>query len=117
MVEIPQPLADAGVDTAGVKILCQGRARPDGHDYRVLDGNGKPVPFQVLFHDANRYSLLAFRASNPKQTFYIYFGNPKADRAAAEIVVESRTRRWPSQGRLDSASLPGACHDRETQKS
>ena len=78
--------------------MCQGRTRPDGHDYRVLDGKGQPVPFQVLFHDANRYSLLAFRASNPKQTFTIYFGNPKADRAAEEVVVDPAPGAGPPKG-------------------
>src|SRR5260221_2945386 len=37
VVEIPQPLADAEVDTAGVKVLCQGHAKPDGSEYFVLD--------------------------------------------------------------------------------
>src|SRR2546428_11872785 len=65
VVEIPQPLTDASVDTASLKILCQGHAKPDGSDYRVLDAAGKPVPFQLEFHDAGRYSLISFRAANP----------------------------------------------------
>jgi hypothetical protein len=32
VVEIPKPLTEPGVDTAGVKVLCQGRAKPDGRD-------------------------------------------------------------------------------------
>src|SRR5262249_4007214 len=67
IVEIPKPLAEPGVDTAGVKVLCQGRAKPDGSDYRVLDAAGKPVPFQLTFHDAARYSLISFHAENPQQ--------------------------------------------------
>src|SRR5436305_15211358 len=82
IIEIPQPSTEAGVDTAAAKILCQGRAKPDGSDYRVLDAAGKPVPFQLTFHDADHYSLIAFCTANPKQRFYIYFGNPKAERAA-----------------------------------
>src|SRR5437868_8739675 len=66
-VEIPAPLTDNTVDTAAVKILCHGRAKPDGGDYRVLDAAGKPVPFQITFHDPDRYSLLSFRVVNPKQ--------------------------------------------------
>ena len=72
------------MDAAGVKILCQGRAKPDGADYRVLDADGKPVPFQLDFHDADHYSLLTFKVDNPKQKFYVYFGNPKATRAAEQ---------------------------------
>src|SRR5438105_3769297 len=55
VVEIPQPSIEAGVDTAGVRLLCQGRGKPDGSDYRVLNASGKSVPFQVMFHDSSRY--------------------------------------------------------------
>src|SRR5262249_53338766 len=65
VVEIPQPLPDASIDTAGVRVLCQGRGQPQGSDYRVLDAAGKPVPFQLLFHDGSRYSLIAFQAASP----------------------------------------------------
>jgi TolA-binding protein len=85
IVEIPSPSTAPGVDTAAVRILCQGRARADGNDYVVLDAAGKPVPFQIMFHDAGRYSLLAFQADNPRQRFYVYFGNPKAKRPAEQI--------------------------------
>jgi tetratricopeptide (TPR) repeat protein len=84
VVEIPAPSTEADVDAAGVKILCQGRAKPDGADYRVLDADGKPVPFQLDFHDADHYSLLTFKVDNPKQKFHVYFGNPKATRAAEQ---------------------------------
>jgi tetratricopeptide (TPR) repeat protein len=87
IVEIPTPSMEKGVDTAGVRILCQGRAKADGSDYRVLDANGKPTPFQVHFHDHERYTLLSFRADNPKQRFFVYFGNPQAARAPEEIQI------------------------------
>src|SRR4051794_41002272 len=66
VVEIAKPSAEEGVDTCGVKILCQGRARADGGDYRVVDAAGKAVPFQLLYHDAPTYSLISFKADNPK---------------------------------------------------
>ncbi len=87
IVDIPTPSADKGVDTAGVRILCQGRAKPDGSDYRVVDAGGKAVPFQIQFHDHERYSLLSFRADNPKQRYFVYFGNPQAQRAEEEVRV------------------------------
>ncbi len=87
VVEIQTPSTEAGVDTAGVRILCQGKAKPDGSDYRVLDAAGKPVPFQLLFHDAERYSLLSFRAADPKQRYFVYFGNPKAERSGEQVIV------------------------------
>src|SRR5262245_33943249 len=60
VVDITQPAPDAGVDTAAVRILCQGQANSEGSDYRVIDSAGKPVPFQITVHDAGRYSLLSF---------------------------------------------------------
>lgn len=87
VVEIVTPSAEAGVDTAGVKVLCQGKAKPDGSDYRVLDAAGKAVPFQVMYHDPDRYSLISFRATDPKQRYFIYFGNPSAARAPEEVVA------------------------------
>ncbi len=99
VVKIPTPSAEPGVDAAGVKILCQGRAKADGSDYRVLDAAGKPVPFQLDFHDADHYSLLTFKVDNPKQRFYVYFGNPKAARAPSK----RRTFRRPAAARPPAA--------------
>src|SRR5258708_5011130 len=47
VVEIPQPLADAAVDTAAARILTSGKPLADGRDFRVLDEAGKPVLFQL----------------------------------------------------------------------
>lgn len=102
VVKIVTPADDKQCDTAAVKLLCQGHARPDGADYRVLDGQGGAVPFQALFHDASRYSLISFRASDPNGTYYIYYGNSQASRAAEEIVVDPR----PGAGPPKNAWLP-----------
>jgi hypothetical protein len=98
VVDIPRPLADANVDVAGVKILCQGHAKSDGSDYRVLDAAGKPVPFQLAFHDAEHYSLISFRAANPKERYFIYFDNPKAERAAEAVVIDPKPGAGPPKG-------------------
>jgi tetratricopeptide (TPR) repeat protein len=100
VVEIAQPLPDAVVDTAAVRVLCQGRARPDGGDYRVRDAAGKPVPFQLTFHDAGRYALLAFRADHPQphQRFYVYFDNPGAARASEQVVDTPAPGSGPPKG-------------------
>jgi tetratricopeptide (TPR) repeat protein len=98
VVEIPKPSKEAGVDTAAVRILCQGLAKADGSDYRVLDAAGKPVPFQVTFHDAARYSLISFRATNPKQRFFVYLGNPQATAAKEQVVVKDDPGSGPPKG-------------------
>jgi tetratricopeptide (TPR) repeat protein len=102
VVEIAKPATEAGVDTAGVRILCQGKAKADGSDYRVLDAAGKPVPFQLMFHDAERYSLLSFRAADAKQRYFVYFGNPKAERAAEQVIVNAA----PGSGTPKAAWVP-----------
>ena len=98
IVSVPKPLPEAGVDTAAVKILCQGQAKPDGTDYRVVDSAGKPVPFQITFHDPARYSLISFRAIDPKQKFYVYFSNPQAARATEQVVVDDKPGAGPPKG-------------------
>jgi tetratricopeptide (TPR) repeat protein len=96
IVTVPKS-ADAQVDTAAVRVLCQGHARPDGADLRVLDAAGSPVPFQVAFHDSARYSLISFRSANAEPPFYIYFGNPQAARAAEQILVNPAPGAGPPQ--------------------
>jgi tetratricopeptide (TPR) repeat protein len=98
VVEIPQPLSDASIDTASVKVLCQRRGKPDGSDYRVLDAAGKPVPFQLMFHDGSRYSLISFQATNPRQRFFIYFGNPQAQQAPEQVVGDPTPGAGPPKG-------------------
>lgn len=95
IVTIAKPADDEDCDTAAVKVLCQGHARPDGADYRVLDDQGQPLPFQVMFHEAGRYSLLSFRAGDLGKTYYIYYGNSGAARAAEEIVADLRPGAGP----------------------
>jgi hypothetical protein len=98
VVRIDAPSQNAGCDTAGVKVLCQGRAREDGADYRVLDAAGAAVPFQVLFHDAARYSLIAFRADAADGTYFVYYGNPQAERAAEQVVDDAAPGAGPPTG-------------------
>jgi tetratricopeptide (TPR) repeat protein len=95
---IPQPSAEPGVDTAVVRVLCQGRAQEDGDDYRVLDAAGDPIPFALLFHDAARYSLIAFRVGDPAQAHYVYFDNPQAVRAAEAVPLTLDPGSGPPAG-------------------
>jgi len=98
VVTIPEPLADRSVDTAAVRVLCQGQAQAAGNDYRVVDAAGQRVQFQLMFHDAERYSLIAFRATDVGQTYYIYFGNPAAERAAEQVISDPKPGAGPPSG-------------------
>lgn len=98
LVEISQPTG--GSDTAAVKIVCQGRAKPDGSDYRVFDSTGSAVPFLLTYHDADHYSLISFRADNAAagQRFWVYFMNPDATRAPEQAVIDPNPGSGPPTG-------------------
>jgi tetratricopeptide (TPR) repeat protein len=104
VVEIGKLSDTPGADTAAVKVLCQGQVKVDGSDFRVLDNAGKPVPFQLTYHDSERYSLLSFRATGakPKDQFFVYFGNPGARRAPEEGVGDPN----PGAGAPKGAWVP-----------
>ena len=51
VVTIAKPLPDASVDSASVRVVHQGRAKPDGSDFRLRDAAGKTVPFQLTWHE------------------------------------------------------------------
>ena len=88
VVQISEPSSETDVDTASVRVLCQGRAKPDGSDYRVIDAAGQEVPFQLTFHDARHSSLISFRAAaNQPGPFCVYFGNANAERSKRQIVT------------------------------
>lgn len=98
VIEVGKPSSDAGCDVCGVKLLCQGRATADGRDYRVVDAAGQPLPFQLVFHDAGRYSLVSFRATDAKGRYFIYFDNPKATRAAEQVSDDPTPGVGPPKG-------------------
>ena len=99
VVEIEEPAAEADVDTAAVKVLVQGRGRPDGNDFRVIDAAGLPVPFELTWHDAPHYALVAFRAAGAKQgqRFFVYYGNPESQRAAEQVPPPGAPGSGPPQ--------------------
>lgn len=95
VVEVAKTSDTPGCDVCGVKVLCHGRSKPDGADFRVTDAAGKPLPFQLVFHDAARYALVSFRAADPKGKYFVYFNNPKSTRAAEQVVLDERPGAGP----------------------
>ena len=89
---------DPDVDAAAVKVLCMGRGREDGADYRVLDAAGASVAYQLVYHDAPRYSWLLFRAPAGSREAWIYFGNPDAVRPGEQVRAEDRPGAGPPAG-------------------
>jgi tetratricopeptide (TPR) repeat protein len=101
-VEITKTAADKAVDCASVKVLLHGRGKSDGSDFRVIDSSGKPVPFQVTFHDPAHDALITFRCPDAKEKFFVYFGNSSATRPAEEVIVDDR----PGAGSPKGAWVP-----------
>jgi tetratricopeptide (TPR) repeat protein len=99
VVDIDEPAPESDVDAAAVKVLVQGRARPDGNDFRVIDAAGQPVPFELTWHDAPHYALISFRApgAKPGQRFFVYYGNPGAQRAAEQVPATGAPGSGPPQ--------------------
>ena len=100
VVTIAKPLPDASIDSASVRVVHQGRAKPDGSDFRVRDAAGKTVPFQLTWHDPDGYSLISFQAGKPSAgaKFFVYFANPQAPRAAEMVVATDRPGAGPPKG-------------------
>lgn len=99
VVEISELATEADVDTAAVQVLLQGRGRADGQDVRVVDAAGQAVPFELTWHDAPHYALVAFKASAVKQgtRFYVYYGNPQAERAPEQVPAAGAPGSGPPQ--------------------
>ena len=98
IVEI-HDVVDGPIDTAGVKVLCHGLSQPNGHDIRVLDATGQPVPFQLTFHHPARYTLISFRATQATagQRYFVYFGNANAKPDNTEVRVSTTPGSGPPQ--------------------
>ncbi|MBY0231596.1 MAG: PKD domain-containing protein [Gemmataceae bacterium] len=85
VVEVAKASDTPGCDVCGIKVLCQGRAKADGSDFRVTDAAGKPLAFQLVHLDAARYALVSFRCADAKARCHVYFGNPKAAKPAEMV--------------------------------
>ncbi len=59
---------------------------------------GKPLPFQLCFHDSERYSLLSFQCDNAKGRYFVYFDNPKASRASEQVTEDAAPGTGPPKG-------------------
>jgi hypothetical protein len=101
----PAPAA-AGHDVVAVRVLHAGRASASGQDYRVFDAAGRPLPYQLDFHDPRRDSLLRFRHPDPggggggggDGRVAIYFGNDAAPVDPLRVVCGPELGSVPQSG-------------------
>lgn len=98
ILHLPESSPSSNDDTAVVRVLVQGACQARGEDFRMLNARGEAVPFAVMFLDAARYAILAFRATEAGETWYLYYGNPQAARAAEQVVLDATPGSGPPQG-------------------
>jgi len=55
-----------------------GRLKSDASDVRVVNEQGKAVPFRVVFYHPRLYCLAAFEPADVNWRGFVYYGNPNA---------------------------------------
>ncbi len=98
VVRLPESSPPSNDETAVVRVLVQGACQARGEDFRILNARGDAVPFAVMFLDAARYAILAFRAAEVGGPWYLYYGNPQAARAEEQLVLDATPGSGPPQG-------------------
>ena len=83
------------VDVAAVRIRHAGMVCEDGRDYRIFNAAGKPVPYQITYHDARRDTLISFRCAGLDERFYIYFGKPDAQADPMRAITKEQPGAGP----------------------
>jgi hypothetical protein len=67
---------------APLVAYCQfrdfGNMKEDASDVRVVNEQGKPVPFRVKFYHPRLYCVVAFEPDDTNWRGYVYYGNPNA---------------------------------------
>ncbi|VTS01763.1 PKD domain-containing protein [Tuwongella immobilis] len=117
-VRIAADPMNADVDTVGVTLFGMGRGRADGADFRVVDSAGKPLPFQLAFHDAARYSILLFQARKTAGNCFVYFGNSSATKPPEMVLVNPKPGSGaPTGGWIPKAGLVLTTWERPRAKS
>jgi len=63
---------------AYVRFRDFGHLKKDASDVRVVNAQGRPVPFKVMFYHPHLYCVVAFEPESTTWRGYVYYGNPKA---------------------------------------
>lgn len=95
-----------------VAFSTGGEVREDGGDIRVMDKKGEEIPYQLIYSSPYTYTLIAFPLTPGEDTYYIYFGNPRASpprynwRLRAGLILETLKKppggawKWKDYQRL-----------------
>ena len=96
------------LDTAQALIYGEGKIRPDASDIRVIDANGRRVPFRARIRDDYGFIKIEFQFRRNVRDYYVYFGNPRAAREPVDrdwvprSAVIERVTAQTSHWRLSS---------------
>lgn len=87
-----------GSDPAVVTITTGGQLRPDAADLRVIDQDGREVPYHVITAGFEDLCTVAFPVKKSQTVFNLYYGNRFAEAPAHTwapkrgLVLEVRTK-------------------------
>ena len=98
-LEITTPDSSGAINTAVAILETEGKCAPDGHDLRIVDREGKPVPCEVA-EVKNGTVKVEFQVEGTPIEYYAYYGNPNA-------AVESHS--W--EKRLGGLTLKTSRHN------
>ncbi len=86
---------------ASLTFNALGRHLPDARDIRVITSRGRQVPVRVLMIGPGDLVTIAFAASDPKASYWVYFSNANstARRLALDIRRGILQETWRYTGR------------------
>ncbi len=81
------------------------KVKPQGEDIRITDANNAEVPYQIDITGNGTYKIYFFArcAPNSSNTYYLYFGNPNAnkpDYGTLSSVLDNQNKSWHTDGAL-----------------
>ena len=93
-------------DVAAVNVLHNGLVGPEANDLRVFDAAGRPVPYEVTYHNPAIDSWISFRAPAGQNTFFVYYGRSDAPRDPQRAIETPPGQGPPSAGPAAGGWIP-----------
>jgi hypothetical protein len=88
-IAFKQALSDApGESTAWVEFYANGRQAPDGADIRVTTADRVVLPSKVMQVSRDSDFLRVAFATRGDGPYYVWWGNPKAEKPAKELEIK-----------------------------
>ena len=98
--EESKPTGLPGDDVGVVTFHHGGHIAADGRDVRVVTSRGRVVPHRILMMGPGDRCRIAFALRPDVPTYYVYFGNPKAEPSEPPLDIRRGVliEMWPYLG-------------------